>query len=34
MGQAPPILSLADFLAWEETQSERHEFVRGDLTAR
>jgi len=28
MGHAQPILSLADFLAWEETQSERHEFVR------
>jgi Uma2 family endonuclease len=33
MGQAPPILSLADFLAWEETQSERHEFVRGEVFA-
>ena len=26
-------MSLADFLAWEETQSERHEFVRGEVFA-
>ena len=31
MGQAQPILSLEDFLAWEQTQTERHEFVRGEV---
>ena len=33
MGHAQPTLSLADFLVWEETQSERHEFVRGEVFA-
>ena len=34
MGQAQPVMTLADFLAWEETQPERHEFVRGEVFAR
>ncbi len=33
MGHAQPTFSLADFLAWEETQAERHEFVRGEVFA-
>ena len=33
MGHAQPIFSLDDFLAWEETQPERHEFVRGEVFA-
>jgi Uma2 family endonuclease len=33
MGQPQPTFSLADFLAWEETQAERHEFVRGEVFA-
>ncbi len=33
MGHAQAILSLDDFLAWEETQTERHEFVRGEVFA-
>ena len=33
MGHAQPTFSLADFLAWEETQPERHEFVRGEVSA-
>jgi Uma2 family endonuclease len=33
MGHAQPASSLADFLAWEETQAERHEFVRGEVFA-
>ena len=33
MGQPQPQLqfSLADFLAWEKTQTERHQFVRGEV---
>ncbi len=26
-------MALADFLAWEESQAERHEFVRGEVFA-
>ena len=33
MGHAQPQFSLTDFLAWEETQAERHEFVRGEVFA-
>ena len=33
MGHAPSILSLAEFLAWEQEQPERHEFVRGEVFA-
>ena len=31
MGHAQPIFSLDDFLAWEQTQTERHEFVCGEV---
>lgn len=34
MGNAQPVMSLADFLVWEETQPERHEFVRGEVFVR
>jgi Uma2 family endonuclease len=33
MGHAQPTFSLADFLAWEESQLERHEFVCGEVFA-
>lgn len=33
MGHAQPVMTLADFLAWEEEQPERHEFIRGDVFA-
>ena len=33
MGQAPPILNLDQFIAWENEQPERHEFVRGEVFA-
>ena len=33
MGHAQPIFSLDDFLAWEETQPERHEYVCGEVFA-
>ena len=33
MGHAQAVMSLADFLAWEQTQTERHEFVRGEVFA-
>ena len=33
MGQAQPAMTLADFLTWEATQAERHEFVRGEVFA-
>jgi len=33
MGHAQPVMTLADFLAWEESQAERHEFVRGEVFA-
>ena len=33
MGNAQPVMTLADFLAWEETQPGRHEFVRGEVFA-
>lgn len=33
MGHAQPVMTLADFLAWEESQPERHEFVRGEVFA-
>jgi len=33
MGHAQPTFSLSDFLAWEEAQPERHEFVRGEVFA-
>jgi Uma2 family endonuclease len=33
MGHAQPAMTLAEFLAWEETQAERHEFVRGEVFA-
>ena len=31
MGHAQPIFSLDDFLAWEQTQTERHEYVCGEV---
>ena len=35
MGRAaqPPIFSVADYLAWEATQPERHEFIDGEVFA-
>ena len=33
MGHAQPVMTLAEFLAWEETQPERHEFLRGEVFA-
>jgi Uma2 family endonuclease len=33
MGQAQLRLTTAEFLAWEATQAERHEFVRGEVYA-
>ena len=33
MGHAQPIFSLDDFLAWEQTQTERHEYVCGEVFA-
>lgn len=33
MGHAQPVMTLADFLAWEEDQPERHEFIRGEVFA-
>jgi Uma2 family endonuclease len=33
MGNALPKMSLEDFLAWENEQPERHEFVRGEVYA-
>ncbi len=33
MGHAQPVTTLAEFLAWEETQPERHEFLRGQVFA-
>jgi Uma2 family endonuclease len=33
MGNALPKMSLQDFLAWEDAQPERHEFVRGEVYA-
>jgi Uma2 family endonuclease len=33
MGRAQPVMTLAEFLAWEETQPERHEFLRGEVFA-
>ena len=33
MGQPQSKLSLDEFIAWEETQPERHEFVRGEVFA-
>jgi Uma2 family endonuclease len=33
MGQAQPKFTTAEFLAWEEQQPERHEFVRGEVFA-
>ena len=30
---AQPILSIDDYLAWEPTQTERHDFVRGEVFA-
>ena len=33
MGQALPILNLDQFIAWENEQPERHEFVRGEVFA-
>lgn len=35
MGHAlrPPVFSLEDFLAWEETQPERHEYLHGETFA-
>jgi Uma2 family endonuclease len=33
MGQALPKLSLDEFIAWENAQPEKHEFVRGEIFA-
>ena len=33
MGQALPRLSLDEFIAWENEQPEKHEFVRGEVVA-
>ena len=33
MGQALPRLSLEEFIAWEDAQPEKHEFVRGEVFA-
>jgi Uma2 family endonuclease len=33
MGQPNPRWTLAEFLAWEETQPERHEFIAGEVFA-
>ena len=33
MGQVQPKFSLSEFMVWEETQTERHEFVRGEVFA-
>lgn len=33
MGQALQKMQLAEFLAWDETQSERHEFINGEVFA-
>ncbi len=33
MGQALPTLSLDQFIAWENEQPDRHEFVRGEIFA-
>jgi Uma2 family endonuclease len=33
MGHAQPVMTLAEFLAWEESQPERHEFLRGEVFA-
>lgn len=33
MGQAQPKLTLDEFLAWENVQSDKHEFVRGETFA-
>ncbi len=34
MGPPAARMTLAEFLAWEEAESERHEFHRGEVTAR
>lgn len=33
MGHAQPVMTVAEFLTWEESQQERHEFVRGEVFA-
>lgn len=33
MGQPDPRWTIEEFLAWEETQPERHEFIRGEVFA-